>query len=71
MNPPPTDYAPLMAHLNVQDGAKAIEFYKQAFGATELLRLTDTASGKIGHAELSLNGGMIMLASENPAWHNN
>lgn len=70
MNTPPTDYTPVTAYLNVQDGAKAIEFYKKAFGATERYRLTDTASGRIGHAELALNGGMIMLASESPAWHN-
>ena len=70
MPTPPTDYSPVVAHLNVQDGAKAIDFYKQAFNAVERFRLTDAASGSIGHAELSLNGGMIMLATENPAWQN-
>lgn len=68
MNTPSTEYPPVTAYLTVHDGAKAIEFYKDGLGATERFRLTDSASGKVGHAELSLNGGLIMLSTENPAW---
>ena len=50
-------------HLIVAGAAKAIEFYKKAFGATELMRLTQP-DGKIGHAELQIGGAKIMLADE-------
>lgn len=59
-------YQPLTPSLTVDDGIKAIEFYKAAFGAEELFRLTDPESGKIGHAELLIQGSMIMLADEYP-----
>jgi PhnB protein len=51
------------------DGEKAIAFYQQAFNATELYRLIDPESGKVGHAELLINGTMIMLADEYPAFN--
>lgn len=70
MNNPPHEYPILAPYLTVLDASKAIEFYKAAFGATELFRLDDKASGRIGHAELLINGGLLMLADENPAWHN-
>jgi PhnB protein len=55
-------------YLTVKNAAKAIEFYTAAFGATELYRLTDTASGTIAHAEILINGSHIMLSEENPQW---
>ncbi|MEZ5326959.1 MAG: VOC family protein [Verrucomicrobiales bacterium] len=69
MNIPPT-YPPMSPYLTVKDAAKAIEFYTAAFGATELFRLSDPASGAIGHAEIMLNGCLLMLSEENPAWGN-
>ena len=63
-------YPPMSPYLTVRDASKAIEFYQSAFGATELYRLTDPASGKIGHAEILLNGSLIMLSDENLAWGN-
>lgn len=65
----PASCPPLSPSLAVNDAAKAIEFYQHAFGATELYRLIDPQSGKIGHAELMLNGHLIMLSDEYPA-HN-
>ena len=62
MNPP--NYPPLISYLAVHDAARAIEFYKAAFAATELYRLCDSGSGRVGHAELALNGSMIMLSDE-------
>jgi len=50
-------------YLIVNGAATAIEFYKQAFGATELMRLTQP-DGKIGHAEIQIGGAKIMLADE-------
>jgi len=62
-------YPPLLPALAVRDAAKALEFYKAAFGAVERYRLVDPESGKIGHAELTINGSMIMLADEYPAFN--
>lgn len=52
-------------HLSVRNGAKAIEFYKRAFGATETMRLEEP-SGRLGHAELEIGGACFMLADEYP-----
>ena len=52
-------------YLTYRDAAAAIDFYKRAFGATELMRLAEP-SGKIGHAELKIGEGMFMIADEYP-----
>ena len=70
MNTPTTDYPVLSPYLSVNDAAQAIVFYKAAFGATERYRLTDKKTGKVVHAELLIDGGLIMLAEENPQWSN-
>lgn len=70
MNTPATDYPAFSPYLTVRDADKAIEFYKAAFGATERFRLTNSADGKIGHAELEIQGSLLMLAEENPQWGN-
>ncbi len=51
--------------LVVRDAAQAIEYYKRAFGATEVSRL-EAPGGKIGHAELKIGDSRIMLADEFP-----
>jgi PhnB protein len=51
-------------YLSVRDGAAAIDFYKTAFGAEELERYD--YEGKLGHAALRINGGIVMLADEFP-----
>ena len=70
MNIPSQNDPPMSPYLTVRDANQAIEFYQKAFGATELYRLTDPASGQIGHAEIMLNGSHFMLADENLAWGN-
>ncbi len=67
---PSASYPPFSPYLTVKGASKAIEFYKAAFGATEILRLSDPASGAVGHAELLVNGSLLMLSDENPAWGN-
>ncbi len=57
-------------YLTVKGASKAIEFYSAAFGATELYRLSDPATGVIGHAEIMINGSRLMLSDENLAWGN-
>ena len=60
------EYPALSPSLVVKDGAAAIEFYQKAFGAKELYRLVDPESGKIGHAEITIRGVLVMLGSEYP-----
>ena len=55
----------LFAYIRLADAARAIEFYKQAFGAAEKFRLTEP-SGRIGHAELDFGGTTLMLSDEFP-----
>jgi PhnB protein len=57
----------LFAYLCVKDAPAAIDFYKQAFGAREKLRLTEP-SGRVGHAELEFGGTTLMLADEFPEY---
>jgi PhnB protein len=52
-------------YLTYRDAAAAIDFYKRAFGATELMRLAEP-DGKIGHAELKIGEAMFMMADEYP-----
>ena len=63
--PIPDAYRNATPYLIVNDAIKAIEFYKRAFGATELVRLAD-ATGKVMHAELRIDNSPIMLADEFP-----
>ncbi len=61
----PEGYHTVTPYLYLRDAARAIEFYKQAFGATELMRMADP-QGKVGHAEIRIGDSPIMLAEEYP-----
>lgn len=65
VKPIPDGYHTATIYLITSGAAKAIEFYKQAFGATEVLRL-DSPDGTIGHAEIKIGDSIIMLADEFP-----
>lgn len=52
-------------YLTVNGAAKAIEFYKQAFGAVETVRWTGTDE-RIGHAEITISGTPLMISDEYP-----
>lgn len=58
-------YHAITPYLVIQRAAQAIEFYKQAFGARELLRLTDS-TGRVRHAEIQIGDSVIMLTDEPP-----
>jgi PhnB protein len=64
VKPIPEGYHSVTPYLVIKGAADAIEFYKKAFGATELFRMDH--EGKIGHAEIKIGDSMIMLADENP-----
>lgn len=55
----------LFAYLCVADAARAIEFYRDAFDATEMFRLVEPG-GRIGHAEVDFSGTILMLCEEFP-----
>ena len=63
--PIPEGYHTVTPYLVVNDAAAAIDFYKRAFGATEVMRMP-RPDGKIGHAELKVGDSMIMLTDETP-----
>jgi PhnB protein len=63
--PIPDGYHAITPYLIVDGAARAIEFYKAAFGATELFRFP-TPEGRIGHAELRIGDSVVMLADEAP-----
>ncbi|MDQ3686080.1 MAG: VOC family protein [Acidobacteriota bacterium] len=65
VKPIPDGYHTITPYICVNDAANAIEFYKKAFGATELMRLADP-SGRIGHAEIKIGDSHLMLADEFP-----
>jgi PhnB protein len=62
----PDGYHSVTPYLIVKGAADAINFYKRAFGAAELLRM-ESPEGKIGHAEIRIGDSVIMLADEHPA----
>lgn len=65
VNPVPEGYPGVIPYLVIRGAVDAIDFYKKVFGAEEVLRLA-APDGSIGHAELRIGGGAIMLADEVP-----
>jgi len=63
--PIPEGYHTATPHLIIKGAADAIEFYKKAFGATEIMRFP-APGGKVGHAEIKIGDSPIMLADEFP-----
>ena len=61
----PEGYHSITPYLYIRDAARALEFYKEVFGATEVLRM-DAPGGKIGHAEIKIGDSHVMLADEFP-----
>lgn len=65
VKPIPEEYRGATPYLSVKEAARAIEFYKKAFGAREVMRMPQP-DGKIGHAEVRIGDAPIMLADEFP-----
>lgn len=66
VKPIPEGYHTITPHIVVRDAAKAIEFYKRAFGAEEVMRLPGPDGHGIMHAELKIGDSFIMLGEESP-----
>ena len=60
VKPIPEGQHSITPYLAINDAAKAIEFYKKAFGAVEMFRL-DAPGGRVGHAELKIGDSSVML----------
>ena len=65
VQPIPAGYHTATIYLIVKGGLKALEFYKKAFGAVELMRF-EGPNGTLGHAEIKIGDSPIMLADEFP-----
>jgi PhnB protein len=68
IKPIPDGYHTATPYLIITNAAQAIEFYKEAFGATELMRLA-APDGKLMHAEIRIGDSPIMLCDECPDWN--
>jgi PhnB protein len=68
-HPIPAGYHAITPHLVIKGASEAIEFYKRAFGATELCRMPfpgQDGQVKVGHAELQFGDSKVFLADEFP-----
>ena len=61
--------ATLSTYITIKGCSEAIEFYKKAFGAKEIGRLL-MPDGSIAHAEIEIEGSLLMMADENIEWGN-
>jgi PhnB protein len=66
VKPIPDGYHSITPSLICKNAAKAIEFYKKAFGAQEHMRMP-TPDGKIVHAELKIGDSIIFVSDEFPS----
>ncbi len=65
VKPIPDGYYTLTSYLKVKGAAEAIEYYKKAFGAKEIVRMA-APDGRLGHAEIRIGDSPLMLADEVP-----
>jgi len=63
VQPIPAGYGTVTPYLSVRGAAQAIEFYKKAFGAKEIMRMPGP-DGKLGHAEIKIGDSRVMLSDE-------
>lgn len=68
IKPIPAGYHTVTPYLVIKNAVKALEFYKEAFGATEIMRLA-APDGKVMHAEIKIGDSPIMLCDECPDWN--
>jgi len=61
----PSGYSGVTPYLIIRGATRALDFYKRAFGAVEVMRFPGPG-GSIGHAEIKIGDGIVMLADEMP-----
>src|SRR5512133_3915635 len=69
VKPIPDGYTAITPYLTVINANAAIDFYRKAFGAKEIGRIS-MPDGSIAHAEIEIGGARLMLADENKEWGN-
>jgi PhnB protein len=65
VNPIPKGFRSVTPYLTLNDTARALDFYKRAFGAEVVVRM-DGPGGKVAHAEIKIGDSIIMLGDEMP-----
>ena len=67
VKPIPEGYHSITPYLIIKGASEAIEFYKKAFGATELFRMAQP-DGRVGHAEIKIGDSAIIWLTSFPRW---
>ena len=65
VKPIPDGYHAVTPYLSIKGASEAIDFYKKAFGAKEIMRFP-RPDGRLGHAEIQIGDSKVMLADEMP-----
>jgi len=63
--PTPPGYHSVNMYLSLRDAVSAMDFYKRAFGAEQVMKL-DMPDGKVAHAEIKIGDTIVMMSEENP-----
>lgn len=66
VNPIPEGFSTITPHMVIRNASDAIEFYKKAFGAEEIMRMPGPDGNSIMHAEIKIGNSMIMIVDERP-----
>ncbi len=64
----PDGFHTITPHITVKGAAKAIDLYKKAFGAQEVMRMPGPDGKSIMHASLTIGDSALMLNDENQEW---
>ena len=62
----PDGYHTATPYLSVKNAGEAIDFYKRAFGAEEIVRMPGPDGKSVMHAEIKIGNSMLMIADEWP-----
>lgn len=62
----PEGFHTVSPHIIVKEAGKAIEFYKKAFGAEEVMRMPGPDGKSVMHAEMKIGNSMVMICDEFP-----
>jgi PhnB protein len=63
VGPIPRGYHTVTPYLSVHNAAQALDFYKRAFGAEEVMRMNNP-QGAVSHAEIKIGDSIVMIAEE-------
>lgn len=64
----PDGFHAITPHMVIKGAADAIDYYKKAFGATEIMRMPAPDGKRLMHAEIMIGGSILMLSDEFPEY---